>query len=62
MGADTWDARVYVTPLFGAYIADVHLGRYKTSAFPPLSMKDPCTDHAILFTVCWAVLVAFIGQ
>ncbi|GAA5912857.1 hypothetical protein JCM6882_009497, partial [Rhodosporidiobolus microsporus] len=33
---------VYTVPLFGAYIADSYLGRYKT--------------------ICWSVLVAFIGH
>ncbi|GAA5830943.1 hypothetical protein JCM11251_005087 [Rhodosporidiobolus azoricus] len=33
---------VYTVPLFGAYIADSYLGRYKT--------------------ICWSVLIAFIGH
>ncbi|GAA5841611.1 hypothetical protein JCM9279_000706 [Rhodotorula babjevae] len=33
---------VYVMPLIGAYIADTHLGRFRT--------------------ICWAILIAFIGH
>lgn len=44
-----WGAAIWLTPIFGAYVADAHLGRYTTFLIASAFYFMVCTPFIIIY-------------